>query len=73
MTPAETIKAIQARSIPMARTMVDQETDQDDSYYSGYLAGYVHASDRAVDLIEQITYADVTRQVWGDTSKTVTP
>lgn len=66
MTQTETIRAIEARSVPMAAAMLENDTTNENDFLSGYLAGYVHASDRAIELIHAITYADVTREMWGD-------
>lgn len=62
MTPKTTIDAIQARSVPLAGVMIDHDA-QDDSYFAGYLAGYVHASDRAIELVRQITCADMAQEI----------
>lgn len=62
MTPKTTIDAIKARSVPLAGVMIDHDA-QDDSYFAGYLAGYVHASDRAIELVRQINCSDMAQEI----------
>lgn len=49
--------AITARSVPAAETLehINQKEGVPSSYLAGYLTGYVHAADLALDRLEQLS------------------